>query len=71
MKTVLSSSSEDIHEQIETNKSNKFGSSRGNKNEKEKASKGQEGREINKNSWSSRDKTKSGEYVLNQPPKKP
>ena len=47
MKAVLLSSSpnKEIHEQIGTNKNNTFGSSGGNKNEKEKASKGQEGRE--------------------------
>ena len=37
----------------------------------EKASKGQDSREINKTSGNSRAKTKSGEYVLNQSPKKP
>ena len=35
------------------------------------ASKGQESREIDTNSSSSKDKTKSGEYMLNRPPKKP
>ena len=55
----------------ETNESNEFGSSGGNKRQEEKASKGQEGRKINKNSWNSKDKTESGEYVLSRPPKKP
>ena len=39
--------------------------------ERERVAKGQEDREINTNSWSSNDKTKSGEYVLSRPPKKP
>ena len=72
MKTLLSNSpGVDINRQIETNGGNTFDSSGGNKTVEQKVSKCQEGREINKNSWSSRDKTKSGEYVLNQPPKKP
>ena len=72
MKTVVSNSpNKNIHKQIEANKSTKFGSIRGNKSEDEKVSKGQEGREINQNSWTSNDNTKSGEYVLNWPPKKP
>ena len=62
----------EIHERIETNKSNKFSRSGGeNKREEEEASKGQESREINTNGSSSNDKAKSGEYVLNHPPKKP
>ena len=48
----------------------KSSSSGGNKSEEEKTSKGQEGREINTTSWSSNGKTKNGEYVLSQPPKK-
>ena len=72
MKTVVSNyPNEEIHERIETNESNKFSSSGENKSEEEKASKGQEDREINTNSFSSNDKTKSGEYVLSRPPKKP
>ena len=66
------SSDEDIHNKIETNERNKFGRSGGDvSKEEEKASKGQEGSEIIKNNWSSKDKVKSGEYVLNRPPKKP
>ena len=38
---------------------------------REEASKGQQSREDNTNSSSSNDKAKSGEYVLNLPPKKP
>ena len=53
--------------QIKSNKNNKFGSSGGNKCEEEKASKGQEGRRLTKNSRNSKDKTKSGEYVLRRP----
>ena len=62
------SSDEYIQDKIGTNKCNEFGSSGG---DIKKASKGQEGREIIKNSWSSKDKVKSGEYVLSRPPKKP
>ena len=68
---VPNSLNKNLHEQIDANKSNKFGSSGRNKSEKEKASKGQEGREINQKSWICNDKIKSGEYVLNWPPKKP
>ena len=72
MKNVVSNyPNKEIHERIETNESNKFSSCGGNNSEEEKASKGWEGREINQHSWSSRDKTESGEYVLNRPPKKP
>ena len=61
MKTVVSNyPNEEIHERIETNESNKFSSSGEYKSEEEKASKGQEDREINTNSFSSNDKTKSG-----------
>ena len=73
MKSVLPNPpNKEIHERIETNESNKFSSSGGeNKSEEEEASKGQESREINTNSSSSNDKTKSGECVLNRLPKKP
>ena len=72
MKTVLSNFlNENIHEWIEANEGHKFGSGGGNKSEDEKASKDQEGREINQNSWISNDKTKSGDYVLKYPRKKP
>ena len=72
MKTVLSNPpNKEFHQRIETNESNKFSSSGENKIEEEEASNGQESREINTNSSSSNDKTKSGEYVLNRPPKKP
>ena len=65
MKTVVSNSSkQDIHERIETNKSNKFSNSGENKIEERMASKDQESREIDTNSSSSKDKTKSGEYIL-------
>ena len=57
-------------ERIKTNKSNKFNISGWNKGEEERTLKGQEGSEIKTNSWSSYDKTKSGEYVLSRPPKK-
>ena len=61
MKNVVSNSpNEEIHERIETNESNKFSSSGGNKSEEEKAPKGQEGRENNQNRWISNDKTKRG-----------
>ena len=66
------SSDEDIHDKIETNECNKFGRSGGDViKEEEKASTGQEDREIIKNSWSSKGKVESGEYVLSWPPKKP
>ena len=45
---VSNSLNKDIQRQIRSNENNKFGSSRGNKCEEEKASKGQEGRKINK-----------------------
>ena len=71
MKTMLSNSlDEDIQEQIVTNKTSKFDSSGGNKSVEEKASKDQEGREIKQNSWRSKDKTKSGEYMLSRHSKK-
>ena len=71
MKTILSNSpDEDIQEQIVKNKTNKFDSSGGNKRVEEKASTYQEGRKSKQNSWSSKDKTKSGEYVLSQHSKK-
>ena len=41
------------------------------KSEEERASKSQEGREIETISWSSNDKTKIGEYMSSRPPKKP
>ena len=67
MKAVLSNPlNKEIHEQIETNESNTFSSSGENKSEEEEASKVQEDREINTNSWSSNDKTKSGEYCTFQ-----
>lgn len=72
MKNVVSNHPKrEIHERIETNESNKFSSSGENKSEEEGASKGLESRENNTNSSSSNDKTKSGEYVLHRPPKKP
>ena len=72
MKTVSSNSpNKSIHERIGANEGNIFGSSERNKSEEEKASKGQECRENNQNSWISNDKTKSEECMLNQPPKKP
>ena len=72
IKTVVSNpSNREIHRRIKTNKSNKFSSSEGNLCEEEKASKGQEIREMNTNSWSSNGKTKSRDYVLSRPPKKP
>ena len=62
----------EFHERIGTNGSNEFSGSNGeNKSEEEEASKGLESREINRNSSSSNDKTKSGEYALHRPPKKP
>ena len=60
----------EIHERIETNKSNKFSISGENKKEEESTSKGQEGSEIKTNSRRSNNKTKSGEYMLSRPPKK-
>ena len=72
MKNVVSNHPKrEIHERIETNESNTFSSSGENKSEKEGASEGLESRENNTNSSSSNDKTKSGEYVLHRPPKKP
>ena len=73
MKVALSNlSNKEIYERDETNESNKLSSSGGeNKSEEEEASKGQESREFNTNGWSSYDKSKSGEYVLSRPPKKP
>ena len=68
---VSNSPDEEIYKRNGTNKSNKFSSSGENKSEEERPSKGQEGSEIKTNSWSSYDKTKSGEYVLSRPPKKP
>ena len=68
---VLNSPDEDIYKQIETNKSNKFSNSGEDKSEEERASKGQEGREVKTISWSSNAKTKSGEYMLSRLPKKP
>ena len=59
------------YERDKTNESNKFSSSGENKSEEERTSKDQEGCENKTNSWSSYDKTKSGEYVLSRPPKKP
>ena len=68
MKTVFSNSlNEHIRKRIETNKGNNFCNSGRNKSEEEKASKGKDSQEINKNSWSSRSKKESGEYVLNRP----
>ena len=72
MEVVVSNSpDEEIYERNETNESNKFSSSGENRSEEERLSKGQEGNEIKSNNWSSYDKTKSGEYVLSRPPKKP
>ena len=72
MKTVVPNhQNKGIYERIETNKSNKFSNSGMNKSEEEEAPKDQDSREINTNSSSSNDKTKSGEYVLNRLPKKP
>ena len=46
--TVVSNSpDEEIHERIETNKTNTFSNSGERKSEEERTSKGQEGREIN------------------------
>ena len=50
---------------------NLVSSSGENESEEERPSKDQEGSEIKTNSWGSHDKTKSGEYVLSRPPKKP
>ena len=73
MKSLLPNPpNKEIHERIETNGSNRFSSSGGeNKSEEEEASESQENREINTNSSSSNEKTKSGEYVLNRLSKKP
>ena len=71
MKTVASNpSNKGIQERIKTNESNKFSNSGENEIEEGMASKDQESREIDTNSSSSKDKTKSGEYMLNRPPKK-
>ena len=72
MKTVVSNpSNKEIHKRLETNKSNKLCSNGRNMSEEEKASKSQEGRKFDQNSLISYDKTKSREYVLDRPPKKP
>ena len=68
---VSNSLDEKIHERIGRKESNKFSNSGENKSEQERASKGQEGRENMTISWSSNDKTKSGENMLSRPPKKP
>ena len=47
----------DIHDGIRTIECNKFGSSRGDKKEEEKASKIQKCREISITIWNSKDKT--------------
>lgn len=64
-------SNKENYERDKTNESNTFSSRGENKNEEERTSKDQEGCENKTNSWSSYDKTKSGEYVLSRPPKKP
>ena len=73
MKTVVSNFlDKEIYKRIETNKSNKeFSNSGENKSEEERASRGQECREIKTISWRSNNKTKSEEYMLRRPPKKP
>ena len=65
-------SDKDIHDKIGTNECNKFGKHGGDvSKEEEKASSGREDREVVKNSWSSKDKVESGEYMLSKPPEKP
>ena len=67
MRTVVSNSpDEEIHEQIETNESNTFSIKGEHESEEERTSKIQEGSEIKTNSWSSNDKTESGEAVLTE-----
>ena len=59
------SPNKEIHERIETNRSNKFSSSGGeNKSEEENASKGQESSELNTNRPSSNDKAKVKGMIL-------
>ena len=72
MKSVLPHPwNKETHERIEKIESNKFSSSGGeNNSEEEEASKGQESREMDTNTLSCNDKAKSGEHVLNRPPKK-
>ena len=63
---------EDIHDKSGTNECNKIGRSGGDLiKEEEKALTGQEDKEINKNSLSSKDKVGSGVYVPSRPPKNP
>ena len=68
---VSNPSNKENYERDKTNESNKFSSSGENMSEEERPSKGQEGSEIKTNSRGSHDKTKSGEYILSRPPKKP
>ena len=62
----------DIHDKSGTNECNKIGRSGGDLiKEEEKALTGQEDKEINKNSLSSKDKVERGIYVPSCLPKKP